>query len=84
MYGETGKSFTQVLESFDPSEEYRGTALEGLDAYQRQLKRFDIKVRGAGSDMLTAMSRDCTATANYLRSYAERREALERRRRKKA
>jgi hypothetical protein len=32
--------------------------------------------------MLTAMSRDCTATANYLRSYAERREALERRRRK--
>lgn len=52
MYGETGKSFTQVLESFDPSEEYRGTALEGLDAYQRQLKRFDIKVRGAGSDMV--------------------------------
>ena len=34
--------------------------------------------------MLTAMSRDCTATANYLRSYAERRETLERRRRKKA
>jgi hypothetical protein len=52
MYGEIGKNFTQVLESFDPSEEYRGTALEGLDAYQRQLKRFDIKVRGAGSDMV--------------------------------
>lgn len=52
MYGETGKSFTQVLEGFDPSENYKGTALEGLDAYQRQLKRFDIKVHGAGSDMV--------------------------------
>ena len=50
MYGESGKSFAQVLEKLDPSEEYKGTAFEGLDAYQRQLKRFDIKVRGAGSD----------------------------------
>ena len=50
MYGECGKNFTQVLEKLDPSEEYKGTAFEGLDAYQRQLKRFDIKVRGAGSD----------------------------------
>lgn len=52
MYGETGKSFAQVLEQLDPSEDYKGTAYEGLDAYQRQLKRFDIKVRGAGSDMV--------------------------------
>jgi len=50
MYGESGKSFAQVLERLDPSEDYKGTAYEGLDAYQRQLKRFDIKVRGAGSD----------------------------------
>lgn len=50
MYGECGKSFAQVLEKLDPSEDYKGTAYEGLDAYQRQLKRFDIKVRGAGSD----------------------------------
>ena len=50
MYAETGKSFTQVLEALDPSENYRGTAYEGLDAFQRQLKRFDIKARGAGSD----------------------------------
>ncbi len=50
MYGECGKSFAQVLEKLDPSEDYKGTAFEGLDAYQRQLKRFDIKVRGAGSD----------------------------------
>ena len=37
MYHEAGRSFTQVLESRDPSEQYRGTALEGLDAFQRQL-----------------------------------------------
>ena len=50
MYAQSGKSFSRVLESLDPSENYRGTALEGLDAFQRQLKRFDIKVKGAGSD----------------------------------
>ena len=49
MYRQSGKSFTQVLESLDPSENYRGTALEGTDAFQRQLKRFGIKVKGAGS-----------------------------------
>ncbi len=52
MYAESGKSFTEVLESCDPSENYRGTPLEGLDAFQRQLKRFDIHVRGAGSDVV--------------------------------
>ena len=36
--------FTGALEKIDPSENYSGTALEGLDAYQLQLKRFDIKV----------------------------------------
>lgn len=46
----TGKTFTQALEELDPSENYKGTALEGLDAYERQLKRFDIKVSGANSD----------------------------------
>ncbi len=46
----TGKSFTEALESIDPSENYTGTALEGLDAFQRQLKRFDIKVSGSNSD----------------------------------
>ena len=52
MYAQSGKSFSKVLESMDPSENYRGTALEGLDAFQRQLKRFDIHVKGAGSDMV--------------------------------
>ena len=49
MYRQAGKSFTQVLESLDPSENYRGTALEGTDAFQRQLKRFGIRVKGVGS-----------------------------------
>jgi len=49
MYRQAGKSFTQVLESLDPSENYRGTALEGTDAFQRQLKRFGIRAKGAGS-----------------------------------
>ena len=52
MYGEAGKSFTQVLEAADPSENYRGTPLEGLDAFQRQLKRFDIHVKGNRSDVV--------------------------------
>ena len=52
MYGRSGKSFTRTLEELDPSERYRGTPLEGLDAFQRQLKRFDIHVKGAGSDQV--------------------------------
>lgn len=52
MYAQSGKSFAKVLESLDPSEGYRGTPLEGMDAFQRQLKRFDIHVKGAGSDMV--------------------------------
>ncbi|MDD5952715.1 MAG: phage major capsid protein [Oscillospiraceae bacterium] len=50
MYAVSGKSFTQVLEELDPSRNYKGTDLEGLDAYQRQLKRFDIKVSGENCD----------------------------------
>ncbi len=48
----TSSSFTSELEKLDPSENYRGTALEGLDAFQRQLKRFDIKVSGPKSDVI--------------------------------
>ena len=57
MYSEAGRSFTQVLEKCDPSENYKGTALEGLDAFQRQLKRFDIKVKGSGSDVVDVSDR---------------------------
>ena len=54
MYREAGRSFTQVLEREDPSERYKGTSLEGLDAFQRQLKRFDIKVKGDNGDVVDA------------------------------
>lgn len=50
MYNRKGKSFSQVLEELDPSENYKNTQLEKLDAFGRQLKRFDIKVSGADSD----------------------------------
>lgn len=50
MYNVPGKSFTQVLEELDSSRAYENTALSGLDAYQRQLKRFGIRVGGPGCD----------------------------------
>ena len=53
MYSEAGTSFTKVLEKCDPSEQYEGTALEALDPFQRQLKRFDIKVKGRDSDVVS-------------------------------
>ncbi len=49
MYA-TNKGFSATLEELDPSENYIGTPLEGLDAYERQLKRFDISVAGKNSD----------------------------------
>ena len=50
MYHITGKSFSEVLESMDPSGGYAETPLAGLDAYERQLKRFDIHVSGSHCD----------------------------------
>lgn len=50
LYSITGKSFTEALGELDPDREYKGTELEGLDAYERQLKRFDINVSGSGCD----------------------------------
>jgi hypothetical protein len=50
MYGVKSKSFSQVLEELDPTENYKGSSLGELDAFSRQLKRFDIKVSGKGSD----------------------------------
>lgn len=49
MY-QTKGGLTKALENLDPSEDYRGTSLEGLDAFSRQLKRFDIKVKSRESD----------------------------------
>lgn len=53
MYSHPTKSFSEILEELDPSANYQGTEYEGLDAFGRQLKRFDIKVAGAGSDQIS-------------------------------
>lgn len=50
LYNITGKSFTKALTELDPDENYKDTDLEGLDAFERQLKRFDIKVQGENCD----------------------------------
>lgn len=42
---ETETEMTRLLEALDPSIHYQGTTFEGLDAFQRQLKRFNIKRR---------------------------------------
>jgi len=51
LYNIAGKSFTQALEALDCNC-YDTTELRGLDAFERQLKRFDIKVCGCESDMV--------------------------------
>jgi len=48
----TNGGFSNALEELDPSDNYAGTNLEGLDAFERQLKRFDIRVGGNGSDVV--------------------------------
>ncbi|HBB72431.1 MAG TPA: hypothetical protein DCZ71_07490 [Ruminococcus sp.] len=50
LYNLSGKSFTAALEDLDPSSAYAGTSLESLDAFERQLRRFNIKVSGQGCD----------------------------------
>lgn len=50
MYSVDNKTFSEILEGLDPSDKYFGTEYYGLDAFSRQLKRFDIKVSGSNSD----------------------------------
>ena len=61
----TSKGFTASLEELDPSENYIGTDYEGLDAYQRQLKRFDIKVSGTGSDTISKFFKTTDSAALF-------------------
>ncbi len=61
----TGKSFTKTLEELDPSENYIGTPLEGLDAFERQLKRFDIKVSGPDSDCVSKFYSTSTSSVLF-------------------
>jgi HK97 family phage major capsid protein len=60
-----GKSFSEALENADPSENYIGTELEGLDAFERQLKRFDIKVSGKDSDCIDKFFRTTDSAALF-------------------
>lgn len=64
MYLEKG-GLTGALEKLDPSENYKGTSLEGLDAFQRQLKRFGIKVSGPDSDCVEKFYRTSNSTALF-------------------
>lgn len=50
LYNLSGKSFTAALEELDPSAAYSGTPVEKLDAYERQLKRFGIRINGQDCD----------------------------------
>ncbi len=50
LYNLSGKSFTAALEELDPSSAYAGTPLEKLDAFERQLKRFNIRISGQDCD----------------------------------
>ncbi|HEZ7985789.1 MAG TPA: hypothetical protein RWO09_02500 [Ruminococcus sp.] len=50
LYNLSGKSFTAALEELDPSSAYSGTPLEKLDPFERQLKRFNIRVSGQDCD----------------------------------
>lgn len=61
----TGKSFSQALEKLDPSENYKGTELAGLDAFERQLKRFDIKVSGPDSDTVSKFFKTADSAALF-------------------
>ena len=65
MYGNSGKTFSEILEELDPSENYRGSELEGLDAFQRQLKRFDIKTGGVHSDTVQKFFRTSDSAALF-------------------
>lgn len=50
MYHLANRTFAQALEDADPSRQYAGTELASLDAFERQLKRFDIHVSGEHCD----------------------------------
>lgn len=65
MYNRRGKTFSQVLEELDPSTNYKNTPLEKLDAFGRQLKRFDIRVSGAQSNMVEKFFQTSSSAALF-------------------
>lgn len=53
LYKSAAKTFTQALEELDPTSLYKDDSLlASTDAFQRQLKRFDIRVSGPDSDVV--------------------------------
>ncbi len=52
LYSIASKTFTQALEEIDCSENYDTAKMKSLDAFERQLKRFNIKISGQQSDMV--------------------------------
>ena len=52
MYKNGETPFAAQLEALDPTANYQNTELAGLDAFQRQLKRFGIQVGGSHSSTL--------------------------------
>lgn len=71
MYNLSGKSFTNALEELDPSSAYIGTEMESLDAFERQLKRFNIKVKGVDCDCVEKFFTS-TETAVLFPEYVKR------------
>jgi hypothetical protein len=67
----TAGGFSKTLESLDPTENYKGTSLEGLDAFERQLKRFDIRVSGNTSDIVEKFF-SCSGSAALFPEYVAR------------
>lgn len=71
MYNLSGKSFTSALEELDPSSAYIGTELESLDAFERQLKRYNIRVSGTECDKVEKFF-NSTETAVLFPEYVKR------------
>lgn len=71
MYNLSGKTFTAALEELDPSSAYIGTELENLDAFERQLKRYNIKVGGTDCDSVEKFF-NSTETAVLFPEYVKR------------
>lgn len=44
-----------MVNSIDPKDNYIGTALEGLDAFERQLKRFGIEIPSSEQTSLESL-----------------------------
>lgn len=71
LYNLSGKTFTQALTELDPDSGYADTDMAGLDAYERQLKRFDIKVSGDNADTVEKFFRT-TETAVLFPEFVKR------------